>query len=114
MFECGIFRRGAKSVADIDTGGPKSLLFDKFTVLSLLFLPSRGGPNSIANFDGGPWPDLPPPGSATGLLYLLYTADIPAIFSKHSSSGHLYADDVQAFVQGPPLPRLSMPSYALA
>ena len=20
----------------------------------------RGGPNSIANFDGGPWPDLPP------------------------------------------------------
>src|SRR6218665_211079 len=52
---------GAKFVADIDTGeGPKSLHFDKFTMLSLLFLPSRG-PNSIANFDGGPCPDLPPP-----------------------------------------------------
>ena len=35
------------------------------------------------------------------LLYLLYTADIPAIFSKHSSSGHLYAHDVQAFAHGP-------------
>jgi len=35
----GIFRRGgAKSVADIDTGGSKALLFDIFTVLSLLFL----------------------------------------------------------------------------
>ena len=55
---CGIFRTGAKSVADIDTGEPKFLLFDIFTVLSLLFLPR--GPNSIANFDGGPWPDLPP------------------------------------------------------
>src|SRR6218665_1313815 len=29
-------------------------------MLSLLFLSPRG-PNSIANFDGGPWPDLPPP-----------------------------------------------------
>src|SRR6218665_3759999 len=44
---------GAKSVADIDTGGPKSLHFDKFTMLSLLFLPRSRGPNSIANFDGG-------------------------------------------------------------
>src|SRR6218665_52141 len=34
------------------------------------------------------------------LSYLLYTADIPVIFSKHSSSGHLYADDVLAFVHG--------------
>src|SRR6218665_2055067 len=56
--------RGGKSVADIDTGGPKSLHFDKLTLLSLLFLP-RGGPNSIANFDEGAWPDLPPLGSAT-------------------------------------------------
>src|SRR6218665_2591233 len=42
------------------------------------------------------------------LLYLLYTADIPAIFSKHSSSGHLYADDVQAFVHGPPSDQLAL------
>jgi len=39
----GIFRRGSKSVADINTGSPKALLFDIFTVLSLLFLPPRGG-----------------------------------------------------------------------
>src|SRR6218665_3694965 len=37
-----------------------------------------------------------------------YTADIPAIFSKHSSSGHLYADNVQAFVHGPPSDQLAL------
>src|SRR6218665_3023976 len=42
------------------------------------------------------------------LLYLLYTDDIPAIFSKHSSSGHLYAHDVQAFVHGPPSDQLAL------
>src|SRR6218665_596091 len=42
------------------------------------------------------------------LNHLLYTADIPAIFSKHSSSGHLYADDVQAFVHGPPSDQLAL------
>src|SRR6218665_1079568 len=39
---------------------------------------------------------------------MLYTADIPAIFSKHSSSGHLYADDVQASVHGPPSDQLAL------
>jgi len=37
-------------------------------MLSLLFLPPRGE-NSIANFDGGPWPDLPPLGFATDRVY---------------------------------------------
>src|SRR6218665_2025505 len=44
-FNVLFFRRGVKSVADIDTGGEaKSLHFDKFTMLSLglLFLPPRG------------------------------------------------------------------------
>jgi len=50
-------------------GGPKSLLLGKFTML--LFLPPKGGPNSIANFYGGPWPDLPPPGSATASRYTI-------------------------------------------
>jgi len=53
-------------------GGPKSLHFANFTILSLLFLPPRRGPNSIANFDGGPWPDLPPldPPLNEDLIYL--------------------------------------------
>ena len=42
------------------------------------------------------------------LLYLLYTADIPATFSKHSSTGHLYADDVQALVHGPSSAQLAL------
>ena len=30
------------------------------------------------------------------LLFILYTADIPSLFSKYSATGHLFADDVQA------------------
>ena len=36
------------------------------------------------------------------ILYLLYTADILSLFTKHLATGHLYADDVQTFVHGLP------------
>src|SRR6218665_1390286 len=36
------------------------------------------------------------------LLYILFTADISRLFAKYSASGHLYADDVQAYVHGRP------------
>jgi len=41
-FNVVFFRRGAKSVANVDKGGPKSLLFHKYTMLPLRFLPPRG------------------------------------------------------------------------
>ena len=36
------------------------------------------------------------------LLFILYTADIPTLFSRHLATGHLFADDVQAYVHRPP------------
>src|SRR6218665_291381 len=50
---------GAKSIVDSDTGGPKSLLLGKFTMLSLLLLPPRGGQTPLPTSMGGPCPDLP-------------------------------------------------------
>src|SRR6218665_2969630 len=50
-------------------------------------------------------------GSVLGpLLFILYTADIPTLFSKYSATGHLFADDVQAYVHGPPFSQLLLAS----
>ena len=50
-----------------------------------------------------------PQGSVLGpLLYIMFTADIPLLFSKHSASGHLYADDTQAFVHGSPAQQFAL------
>src|SRR6218665_3093981 len=53
------FHKGAKSVADIATRGPKSLLFNKITILPLLFLSQREA-KLHCQFRWGAWPDLPP------------------------------------------------------
>src|SRR6218665_4157060 len=50
----------AKSVADIDTGGPISLLFDIFTMLSLLFLSIEGGQTPLPTSMGGHGRICPP------------------------------------------------------
>src|SRR6218665_2203039 len=48
-----IFLRGARSVADIDKGGAKSLHFANFTILSLFFLPPEGGQTPLPTSVGG-------------------------------------------------------------
>jgi|SRR6218665_2093726 len=53
-----------------------------------------------------------PQGSVHGpLLYLLYAAKIPAMFSKYLATGHLYADDVQVLVLGSPSDQLTLTDH---
>jgi len=56
---------GAKSVADIATGGPNSLLFHKITILPLLFLSRRGAKLHCQFQWGRAMAGFAPPGSAT-------------------------------------------------
>jgi hypothetical protein len=50
-----------------------------------------------------------PQGSVLGpLLFILYTADITSLFTNYSATGHLFADDVQAYVHGPASTQLTL------
>src|SRR6218665_2627875 len=52
-----------------------------------------------------------PQGSVFGpILYILYTADIPLVIDNHDATGHLYADDIQAFVHGSSINQLALVS----
>ena len=44
------------------------------------------------------------------LLLILYTADIPTLFPRQSATGHLFADDVQAYAHEPPSSQLLLAS----
>ena len=54
--------------------GAKSLIFRKINTAINILSSSKGRPNSIANFDGRPWPDWPS-GSATAYRKPLRTCD---------------------------------------
>src|SRR6218665_3949940 len=84
------FHRGAKSAADIDTGGPKSLLFNKITILPLIFLSWRVA-KLHCQFRWGAWPDLPP-GSATDLDSCLSTQSALELGPSHCPNGSLGQD----------------------
>ena len=57
---CYFFHRGAKSAAYIDTGGQNPYFSTKSQYYHCSFCPG-GGPNSIANFDGGAMAGFAPP-----------------------------------------------------
>ena len=42
------------------------------------------------------------------ILYILFTADISLLFTKHRANGHLNAVDAQAFDHGPSSDQLSL------
>src|SRR6218665_3929980 len=54
------FHRGGQIRSRHRYGGAKILTFQQNHNTSIALSVPEWGPNSIANFDGGPWPDLPP------------------------------------------------------
>src|SRR6218665_802518 len=44
------------------------------------------------------------------ILYILYMADIPIVIANHDMTGHLYADDIQAFLHCPSINQLALVS----
>jgi len=81
------FRSGAKSIADVNRGGAKSLLFNKFTVLSLRFLPPRGGKLHWQLRLGGHGRICPPdPPLATGII-TFESVISPMRFCIHAGPG---------------------------
>src|SRR6218665_3274594 len=54
------FHRGPNPQPTSIRGGQNPYFSTKSQYFHCSFCPG-GGPNPIANFDGGPWPDLPPP-----------------------------------------------------
>ena len=61
MFYYGLFCRAAKSVAKINKGGVKILTFQQIHSATITISALKGGPNSIANFDGGAMAGFAPP-----------------------------------------------------
>ena len=62
-------------------GGAKILTFQQNHNTSIALSVPEGGPNSIENFDGGPWPDLPPPGSAIDHWPIMHSFNITATWA---------------------------------
>ena len=61
-----LHRGGAKSVADIATGGAKIFTFQQKHNTTIALSVPEGGQTPLPISMGGPWPDLPSPGAATG------------------------------------------------
>ena len=57
---CRIFCRGGQIRSRHRYGGSQNPYLSTYSQFYHCSLCPRGGPNSIANFDGGQWPDLPP------------------------------------------------------
>src|SRR6218665_2650930 len=54
------FHGGAKSTADINTGGQTPYFSTKSQYFHCSFCPEEGGQTPLPISMGGPWPDLPP------------------------------------------------------